>query len=415
MTERGLAAAALRIAFVSVSSQIGGSEAVLLQLLKELRASRPGWSLHLILPADGPLASRAESLQVGVSIVPMPRALRRLGEWGGNAGSRSALMLRLLRAAIAVPGYQARLARTLEGIDPDVIHSNGIKAHILAARLDRTRAALVWHIHEYVGARPVTRRLLRHYAGRVDAIVANSNSVADDVRAVTGARVSVRVIHNAVDLGRFSPTGPVADLDARAAMPPAPEGTVRVGLVAAFSRWKGHETFLRALALLVPADRVRGYVVGDALYDTDGSQHTLADLHARAAALGVSERVGFTGFIESPETALRALDVVVHASTEPEAFGLVIAEGMACGRAVVTSGTGGSAELVRDGEDAVVHPPADHVQLAARLAQLAADRPMRIRLGAAARATALRLFDARRLAEQFTAVYDDARLLRARG
>lgn len=401
------------VAFLSVSSQVGGSEMLLLQLLKELRAARPGWILHVVVPGDGPLAVRAADLGARVTIVPMPAGLLRLGEWGSR-GRRVLLPWRLARAAFGVPGYQARLERALAAIGPDVIHSNGFKAHIMAARIKRGAAALVWHIHEYVGSRPVTRLLVRHYAGRPDAIVANSSSVAADVRTVAGPRRNVHVIHNAVDLERFSPLGAAADLDARASMAAAPAGTVRAGLVATFSRWKGHETFLRALAALPGTDRVRGYVVGGALYDTDGSQHSMAGLHALAAELGVGDRVGFTGFIESPETALRALDIVVHASTEPEAFGLVIAEGMACGRAVVTSGTGGSAELVRDGEDAVVHKPADHASLAACLSRLAADAALRQRLGAAARDTAIRRFDARRLADQFAAVYDDACVMRAR-
>ncbi len=403
----------MRVAFVSVSSQLGGSEVLLLQLMKELRSSRSDWNLHLILPADGPLAARAAGLDVAVSIVPMPAALLRLGEGSSNGAARAPLLVRLMRAAADVPGYQRQLSRALAAIDPDIIHSNGFKAHIVTARLNRGRAALVWHIHEYVAARPVTRLLVRRYAGRANAIVANSESVRHDVRTLI--RSAVRVIHNAVDLERFSPAGDVADLDARASMSPAPRGTVRVGLVATFGRWKGHETFLRSMALLDPADGVRGYVVGGALYDTQGSQHSLSELRARAAALSVSDRVGFTGFVEAPETALRALDIVVHASTEPEAFGLVIAEGMACGRAVITSGTGGAAELVRDGQDAVIHAAADHVALAARVAQLAADQPMRERLGAEARETALRRFDARRLADQFAEWYDDARAMRARG
>jgi glycosyltransferase involved in cell wall biosynthesis len=92
----------------------------------------------------------------------------------------------------------------------------------------------------------------------------------------------------------------------------------------------------------------------------------------------------------------------------------VIAEAMACGRAVLTSGTGGSAELVRHGEDALTHRVGDHVDLAARLAQLAAEAGFRCRLGRAARERAVERFDARRLADQFAAVYDDAREVKAR-
>jgi glycosyltransferase involved in cell wall biosynthesis len=268
---------------------------------------------------------------------------------------------------------------------------------------------LVWHIHEYVSDRPLTRILVRRYAGRCRAIVANSESVGEDLRRVVGARDTLRVILNAVDLEKFSPEGPVADLDALSGLPPAPDGTVRIGLIATFSRWKGHETFLRAIAALPERSPVRGYVIGGAMYDTDGSQYSIDELRRLAASVGLAGHVGFTGFAADPERVMRALDVVVHASTTPEPFGLVIAEGMACGRAVITSGTGGAAELVRDGTDAVVHRPGDSGDLAAQMERLALDPALRARIGGAARETALRRFDARRLGEEFTATYVAAR------
>jgi glycosyltransferase involved in cell wall biosynthesis len=218
------------------------------------------------------------------------------------------------------------------------------------------------------------------------------------------------VILNAVDLEKFSPDGPAADLDALSGLAPAQAGTVRVGLVATFSRWKGHDTFLRAVAALPAASPIRAYVIGGAMYDTEGSQYTTDELRRLVTALGAGSRVGFTGFVRDPERVMRALDVVVHASTAPEPFGLVIAEAMACGRAVITSGTGGAAELVRDGEDALVHRAGDSAGLAARMHLLAAEPARRASMGRAARATAVKRFDARRLGEQFAAAYEAARM-----
>jgi glycosyltransferase involved in cell wall biosynthesis len=338
----------------------------------------------------------------------MPPALAGLGEWGSGGRRRGALVAGLMRAAIGLREYERALGRTLTALGPDIIHSNGFKAHIAAARIRRGDAALVWHMHEYVGARPVTRSLLRRYAGRCRAIVAVSESVAADVRQSTAHRVDVQVIHNAVDLARFAPDGAVADLDRLAGLTPAREGTVRVGLVATFSRWKGHETFLRALASLPPDRPVRGYVIGGAVYDTRGSQYAAEELKALASTLRLGDRVGFTGFVHETDEVMRALDVVVHASTDAEPFGLVIAEAMACGRAVVTSGTGGARELVRAGDDGLTHRPGDPIDLARVLSSLAHDAPLRQRLGAAARASAVRRFDARRLAGELTAAYDIA-------
>ena len=81
---------------------------------------------------------------------------------------------------------------------------------------------------------------------------------------------------------------------------------------------------------------------------------------------------------------MRALDVVVHASTEPEPFGLVIAEAMACGRPVIASRAGGAAEIVEPGVDGLSFSPGDVGQLAGAIARLAADPDERRRLGEAA-------------------------------
>ena len=130
--------------------------------------------------------------------------------------------------------------------------------------------AIVWHMHEYISQRPLTRTadppLRRPHA----VMVANSESVggcADDHRQ----RAPVRVIYNAVDLRALFSTAGGGDLDALPQLEPAPSGTVGSASIATFSRWKGHDTFLRAMAAL-PASADRPYIVGGALYDTDGGQ-----------------------------------------------------------------------------------------------------------------------------------------------
>jgi glycosyltransferase involved in cell wall biosynthesis len=400
----------LRVTFLSVSAEMGGSEVSLLELVRGLRRHAPSWRLDVVMPREGPLASAARACGAAVHLLPLPARLARLGETSGRG---AAMMVgrgaSLVMAAGSVGPYSRRLARLLSDLAPDVIHTNGFKLHILAARVAPPSAALVWHIHEYVARRPISRALLRRYAPRCASIVTNSRSVAADVASVLGDATSMTTIHNAVDPGAFSPDGDALDLDAMAGLPAAEPGTVRIGLVATFGRWKGHVTFLDALRRLSPSAPWRGYIVGGALYDTSGSQYTHAELQQLIDSAGLSGRVGLTGFAERPAAAMRGLDVVVHASTQPEPFGLVIAEGMASGRAVIVSGAGGAEELVTDGIDALTHAPGDVEDLARCIERLIVDPALRARLGGAGRQSALRQFDADVFTRGFINVYQEAR------
>jgi glycosyltransferase involved in cell wall biosynthesis len=394
------------IVFLSPTGQAGGAEAALHELLAGLRESHPSWSLRLIVASDGPLVARVEALGVPVRIVPFPASLARLGDWGLGRGWWRRLVFAGRCAAVALPtlAYLRRLRGLLEGEAPDVIHTNGLKMHVLGAWARPRGSAVLWHLHDYVGRRALTARLLRRYAHRCSAVVANSKSVADDMRQVCGDAIAIHPVWNAVDLERFSPSGPRIDLDALSGLPPA-SGVVRVGLVATFARWKGHATFLKALAALPRSLPVRGYIVGGPVYETSGSQVSLAELRALVASLGLDGRVGFTGFVQDSATAMRALDVVVHASTDPEPFGLVIAEAMACGRPVVASRAGGAMELTAPGVNALAYEPGDAAALARCLEELARDDGLRQRLSSAGRSTAEQSFNRRRMANELTPIY----------
>lgn len=401
----------MRIAFLSVSAEMGGSEVSLLELVRGLRRLAPEVEPVVVVPREGALAARIVEAGGSVRVLPMPAALASFGEW--SMRGPSALVRgggALLNAAGALGPYRRALSALLDDIAPDVIHTNGFKLHVLGSRAARAGVPVVWHVHEYVSQRPLSRRLLQHHAARVSAVVANSRSVADDARSVIGADTPITTIYNAVDLQEFAPAGNVADLDALCGLPPAASGTVRVGLIATFARWKGHELFLRAIQRLRAALPIRAYVIGGAVYDTAGSQHTVAELRAFAASLGIGDRVGFTGFIERPATAMRALDVIVHASTEPEPFGLAIAEGLACGRAVIVSAAGGAAELVAHDVDALAFAPGDVAALTGTLERCAGDAELRGRLGAAARQTAVRRFNPDLFAREFMKLYQRAAL-----
>ena len=120
-----------------------------------------------------------------------------------------------------------------------------------------------------------------------------------------------------------------------------------------------------------------------------------------ASRAGLDGQMGFIPFQDDPLPIYRALDVVVHASTLPEPFGLTIAEAMSCGRCVVVSHAGGAAELVRSGIDGFGSVPGSVDSLTEILTDLVRSPGKREQVAQAARQTALRAFDRNRLAGQF--------------
>src|SRR5262245_14657182 len=276
---------------------MGGAERALLDMLVVVRNARPGWSVGLLVTGESVLAARARSLGVDVIVLPFPSSLARLGDAGlGRHGdgyvASFALLKRAVGGGLAAISYRRALRHAISTFRPDVLHSHGLKMHVLGACSSPAGTALVWHLHDYVGARPVARQLLRQLRQRCRAIVANSASVAADARRELGSNVDVRTMHNAVDLQRFSPEGPRLDLDALSGLSPVRPGTIRVGLVATFARWKGHLTFIEALRLLPPTLPLRAYIIGGALYETDNSQYTRDELMAAARRAAVDPRVG---------------------------------------------------------------------------------------------------------------------------
>jgi glycosyltransferase involved in cell wall biosynthesis len=393
----------MRVTILNPVGVVGGAERVLLAGLSSVPAHRPGFEPTVVLLADGPLRAECERLGARVEVVPLPAALAGFGDTQLRSGRRSLprLASRALTTLPAALPFLNRLRSILHRTRPQLIHSHGLKTH-LATALARPRGVpVLWHLHDFYSERPLAGRLLRRLTSGVAGAIAISEAVKRDA-AVVLPGLPVTVVRNAVDTDHFAPAPrDGVELDRLAGLPPVRD-VVRVGLVATYANWKGHDVFLDTLAR-VPG--VRGYIIGGPIYQTAGSQWTREELRQRATALGLADRVGFIPFQPDPADIFRSLDIVVHASTRPEPFGLTVAEAMSCGRAVIVSAAGGAVELFTDGHDAIAHRPGDVEGLSAAIARLAGDEELRERLGANARATAVERFGLGRYGSELAVVY----------
>lgn len=394
----------MHIVYLSPSGQMGGAETCLIDALAVLRQVRPDWKTTVVAAEDGPLVGRAREHGAAVHLLPFPAEVARIGD-SGQSG-RASLAASLISSSPAILLYRSQLRSLLRDLKLDLIHTNGFKVHVLGALAKPRHSALIWHIHDYISSRAVMAKVMRRLSRHVDGIIANSKHVATDTREVVGRSAKIYPILNVVDLQEFTPEGPALDLDALSGLAPAPQHTLRVGLIATLAWWKGHRLFLRALAELDPTLPVRGYYIGGALYKTQ-AQESLDELRAYAQELGLGERLGFTGVVSEPAAAMRALDVLVHTSTEPEPFGRVLVEAMACGKPVITTGLGGASEIVALGDFALTIDSANPKSLANAIAKLAAEPRLTARLGSNGLSTARLHFGRERLARELPAVYEE--------
>jgi glycosyltransferase involved in cell wall biosynthesis len=240
-------------------------------------------------------------------------------------------------------------------------------------------------------------RLSTRFAASADVVIAPSQGVRETL-AARGVQAPIAVVPTGVDLARFSPGDPVAARHGLG-LPGADPVLLYVGRL---DPEKSVERVLGAFA------RVHGVVPGARLVLV-GAGTQRRRLQSLAAALPGADRITFLParpHLELP-ACYRAADVFLFAS-ETETQGLVLVEAAACGIPVVSVSAPGCDEVVQDGGTGLLVKP-DPAALAEGAVGLLLDRDRRRRLGLAARAHAVRAFDARSQVDRTLEVYERAR------
>jgi glycosyltransferase involved in cell wall biosynthesis len=288
--------------------------------------------------------------------------------------------------------WVSRLRRLVRSREIDIVHTH-MPAPAVAARLSLgPRCPAIIHTEHNVWERYrlVTRWANRATYRRNRAVIAVSHAVADSITS----RVPVSVVHHGVDVNSLR-CGPTTRATARAALGLQSDEPI-VGTVGNMTAKKDHATLLRAFA------RVRTDVPGARLV-LIGSGPLESDLRRHVTDLGLDASVVFAGPRPDAPELLPAFDVFAL-SSRFEGLPIALLEAMSCALACVATDVGGIPEVLSDGIDGVLVPPAAPDRLADEMTALLRDEPRRARLGREARRRA-DAFDLRRAAERIEVLY----------
>jgi glycosyltransferase involved in cell wall biosynthesis len=155
--------------------------------------------------------------------------------------------------------------------------------------------------------------------------------------------------------------------------------------------WKGHRAHLEGLGLLRDRRDWVCWMVGGPQRPHEHAY--FEELKSLATRLGIADRVRFVGHRTDVRRLLEGADIACQPNTGPEPFGMALVEALFARLPIVTTALGGGRE-VADTTCAVVVPAGDPAALAAALAGLLDDAPLRAKLSAGAPVRARMLCDA---------------------
>jgi glycosyltransferase involved in cell wall biosynthesis len=299
-----------------------------------------------------------------------------------------------------------RIASELRRLRPDVVHLHSGTVFLgVVGVLALRRTPVVLQVHDVPGSGRRSRGTdwaEGFFARRFTmTVVCHSLDVQRAVRRrwrVPGERCIRFPL--SVDTDTFHPATSGAEVATwRTAHGIGPQTVVLV-TVGRFAPVKRLPLMIRALATI----RVAGV---DAVLAIVGGPATDHDVQRAAAELGVADSVRFLGTVPDTEAlarVMRASDIACSTS-EYESFGLTLVEAMASGLPVVTTAAGGPEEIIEDGRTGFRVGVDDFDAFVDRVMAVAKDPQLRTQLGAAARARAVALYDAKQMAAAFTALY----------
>lgn len=315
---------------------IAGAEQSLLHLVRQL--NRSIFIPYFVVSKRGEFSEALEREKIKVFILPFPPF--------------KSLRLDKIFKTIC------QLDRIVLETKISLLHGNTPRTNLYAGWVGRwKRIPVIWHARNLIYGRMIDiERILSFIPQK---IICNSNAILERFKIGGTYAGKAVTIHSGIDVNTFYPD------DEKGKRWREALGYSRnplVGIVARLGVGKGHETFLRSACRVHQVfPHVHFLVVGRAEDEEDRKREE--KLKFLVKEMGLLTSVSFLGYREDLPDVMAALDLLVVA-TEAEPFGRVILEALASGKPVVGTASGGTPEVVRDGENGFLVPPGDEEAMA---------------------------------------------------
>ncbi|MFQ6084098.1 MAG: glycosyltransferase family 4 protein [Candidatus Aminicenantia bacterium] len=280
---------------------------------------------------------------------------------------------------------------------PSLIHCNSPTTRLTfysAVVSKLLRIPFVWHVRVTESAKWKDKLI----TGLSTKIIVISDAVKEKF-AWIGNKNKVIKIHNAVDTKIFRPGLDIEYL--------LNEFNVKrdkkiVGIFSRIDPWKGHILFFNSARII--KDNIPNLMF---LVAGEGEKEYKNQLINYVETLGLKNNVIFTGFRKDIPKLMNLCDVIVNPSIEPEPFGRVIIEAMACGKVVVATKIGGVMETVEDNVTGILVSPKNAQALAQACIYLLKNKEKAIEMGLNGRKRVEEFFSAEQNVEKIEQIYED--------
>lgn len=289
--------------------------------------------------------------------------------------------------------FFSQLKKILRANSIDLIHIHGAPELILLVKLVTRKIPVIFTLHGFHGPRKDwdywgCARTCNRFAAQVIAVA----EVEEEILKARGLKPElIRTIHNGV------PDPQKLSFEKPANLANIPVECLLIGAIARLETTKGINFLLDAFAQLANRfAQIHLIIVG-----SGSKERELVD---QAERLQISSQVTFAGYQQNVHDYLHYYDIFAIPSLH-EAHPLVLMEGMGHAKPIVATTVGGIPEVIVEGENGLLVPPADATALVEALERLVTEDDLRQGLGVAARATYERDFTVDRMLRETAELY----------